>query len=121
EGNPEALERIFANLVDNALKFTPASGEVTLGSEFYNGEVIATVSDTGPGIAQQELHLIFEKYLRAAKDQFRTGVGLGLFIVQQLVNAHGGRIEVSSTPGISTRFSICLPAASRSADKPGTL
>ena len=114
-GNPEALERIFANLVDNALKFTPASGEVTLGSEFLNGEVIVTVSDTGPGIAQEELPLIFEKYLRAAKDQFRTGVGLGLFIVQQLVNAHGGRIEVASTPGISTRFSVCLPAASGSA------
>ena len=114
DGNPEALERIFANLVDNALKFTPASGEVTLDSEFHDGEVIASVSDTGPGIAQEELPLIFEKYLRAAKDQFRTGVGLGLFIVQQLVNAHGGRVEVASTPGISTRFSVYLPAASGS-------
>ena len=119
EGHPEALERIFANLVDNALKFTPASGEVTLGSELTDGEVIATVSDTGPGIAQEELPLIFEKYLRAAKDQFRTGVGLGLFIVQQLVKAHGGRIEVASTPGISTRFSVYLPTASRSAVQPG--
>jgi signal transduction histidine kinase len=119
EGHPEALERIFANLVDNALKFTPASGEVTLGSEFLNSEVIATVSDTGPGIAQEELPLIFEKYLRAAKDQFRTGVGLGLFIVQQLVNAHGGRIEVASTPGAGTCFSVYLPAASGSAVQPG--
>jgi signal transduction histidine kinase len=115
QGNPEALERIFANLVDNALKFTPAHGEVALGSGVYNGEVIATVVDNGIGIAQQELPLVFEKYRRAAKDQFRTGLGLGLFIVKQLVNAHGGRIEVASTPGMSTCFSVYLPAASGSA------
>jgi signal transduction histidine kinase len=121
EGNPEALERIFANLVDNALKFTPAHGTVTLGSELRGGEVVAMVADTGPGIAEQEFPLLFEKYSRAARDQFRTGVGLGLFIVKQLVNAHGGRVEVASMPGMNTCFSVYLPAAYCSTDPAGAL
>jgi signal transduction histidine kinase len=118
DGNPEALERIFANLVDNAIKFTPEGGEITLGGRFASGEVVATVSDTGVGIPEEEIPLIFDKYRRADKDQAQTGMGLGLFIVKELVQAHGGRIEVTSTPGASTCFSIYLTPASGSALEP---
>ena len=109
EGNPEALERVFANLLDNAMKFMAAPGIVTLGSKFCGGEVVITVADTGPGISREELPLMFEKYQRASKDQFRKGSGLGLFIAQELIKEHGGRIEVTSILGEGTCFTICLP------------
>jgi two-component system cell cycle sensor histidine kinase/response regulator CckA len=109
EGNPLALERVFANLLYNAMKFTPAQGYITLRSARYNGTVIATVADTGPGIAREEIPLLFEKYRRVEKDKYRGGSGLGLFIVKELVDAHGGRIEVESTLGMGTCFSVLLP------------
>jgi PAS domain S-box-containing protein len=109
EGNPLALERVFANLLNNAIKFTPAQGHLTVRSARHNGTVIATVADTGPGIAQEEIPLLFEKYRRAEKDKYRSGSGLGLFIVQKLVKAHGGRVEVASTLGRGTCFSVLLP------------
>jgi signal transduction histidine kinase len=118
ESSTEVLERVFANLVDNALKFTPERGQVTLAARFASGEVIATVTDTGVGIPERDLPLIFEKFRRAAEDQSRTGMGLGLFIVKELVQASGGRIEVASTPGAGTCFSIYLPPASGSALEP---
>jgi two-component system sensor histidine kinase BaeS len=111
DGNPEALERVFANLLDNAMKFMTAPGTVILRSEYCEGDVVATVTDTGPGIAQEELPQVFEKYRRAPEDEFRTGSGLGLFIVQELVKEHGGGVEVASTLGEGTCFSVRLPAA----------
>jgi signal transduction histidine kinase len=111
DGNPEALERVFANLLDNAMKFMTAPGTVILRSEYGEGGVVATVTDTGPGIAQEELPQVFEKYRRAPEDEFRTGSGLGLFIVQELVKEHGGGVEVASTLGEGTCFSVRLPAA----------
>jgi signal transduction histidine kinase len=111
DGNPEALERVFANLLDNAMKFMTAPGTVILKSKYCKQDVVATVTDTGPGIAQEELPQVFEKYRRAPKDQFRTGSGLGLFIVQELIKEHGGGVEVASTLGQGTCFSVRLPAA----------
>lgn len=66
--------------------------------------------DTGPGIAPDEIPYLFEKYWRAAKDQHREGQGLGLYIVKALAEAHGGTVQVESTRGVGTRFSVCLPA-----------
>jgi len=111
-GDPLALERAFANLLHNALKFTPAGGRVSLSSAQQNQEIVITVADTGPGIAAEELPLLFEKYRRAAATQQREGVGLGLFIVKALVEAHGGRIEAESTPGSGSCFAVFLPIAS---------
>jgi two-component system, OmpR family, phosphate regulon sensor histidine kinase PhoR len=109
-GDPVALERIFANLLHNALKFTPGAGQVTISSAQQNGAVVASVTDTGPGIAAQEIPLLFERYKQSQTSRNREGAGLGLFIVKSLVAAHHGRLEVKSTPGTGTCFSVFLPA-----------
>jgi len=111
EGDPVALERVFANLLHNALKFTPKAGQVTVHSARRNGEVVASVADTGPGLAPQEIPLLFEKYRQARGSRNREGAGLGLFIVKSLVEAHRGRVEVESTVGAGTRFAVFLPVA----------
>ncbi len=109
EGDPLALERIFANLIYNALKFTPKQGKVTISSSSRRGEAVATVADTGPGIPSEDIPLLFGKYQRARGARRKDGTGLGLFIVKTLVKAHDGRIEVESEPGAGTRFHIFLP------------
>jgi PAS domain S-box-containing protein len=110
EGNALALERIFANLLYNALKFTPAGGQVTLRPVVESEGVRVEVRDTGPGIVQAEIPLLFERYKRAGKDAYREGTGLGLFIVKALVTALGGRVEATSTLGAGSCFSVFLPA-----------
>jgi signal transduction histidine kinase len=110
-GNSVALERIVSNLVHNALKFTPAHERITLGSSSTTREFIASVTDTGPGIAQEDIPLLFEKYRRIEHPDTQEGSGLGLFIVKALVETHGGRIEVRSTPGLGACFSVILPIA----------
>jgi two-component system sensor histidine kinase VicK len=115
QGDPLALERIFANLLLNAFKFTPEGGQVTVRSALHSkDEVVVVVADSGPGIAPDEIPLIFEKYRRSERAQFQVGTGLGLFIVKTLVEAQGGRIEVQSTLGQGTRFFVFLPVASLS-------
>src|SRR5262249_53144342 len=110
EGDPVALERVFANLLHNGLKFTPEQGRVTVISAQRDREVMAAISDTGPGMAAAEIPLLFEKYWRAEHSKLQEGAGLGLFIVKALVEAHSGRVEVESTPGVGTCFSVFLPA-----------
>ncbi len=109
QGNVVALERVLSNLVHNALKFTSEEGQVTLSSSYTAGEVVATVTDTGPGIAPDDIPLLFEKYRRIERPEAQEGNGLGLFIVKALVEAHGGRIEVQSAPGQGSCFSVFLP------------
>ncbi|NOT53588.1 MAG: PAS domain S-box protein, partial [Deltaproteobacteria bacterium] len=96
EGDPIAMDRILANVVYNALKFTPPAGKVTVSSSLRGAEVVITVADTGPGIAAEEIPLLFEKYRRATGSRRKEGMGLGLFIVKTLVERHSGRIEVES-------------------------
>jgi len=110
-GDPLALERVFANLMDNALRFTPELGRVRVSSAWRNSEVVVAVADTGPGVAPEEIPGLFEKYQRAAASQHRKGSGLGLFIVKALVEAHRGRVEVESTLGNGSCFSVFLPIA----------
>jgi two-component system phosphate regulon sensor histidine kinase PhoR len=109
EGDHLALERIFANLVYNALKFTPKQGQVTISSASRHGEAVVTVADTGLGIPAEEIPILFGKYQRAAAARRKDGTGLGLFIVKTLLAAHGGRIEVESQPGSGTCFRVFLP------------
>ena len=108
-GDPLALERVFANLMDNALRFTPEPGRVRVSSAWRNSEVVVAVADTGPGVAPEEIPGLFEKYQRAAASQHRKGSGLGLFIVKALVEAHRGRVEVESNLGSGSCFSVFLP------------
>jgi signal transduction histidine kinase len=83
-----------------------------MSSAQQNQEIVVTVADTGPGITAEELPFLFEKYRRAVANQQREGVGLGLFIVKALVEAHGGRIKAESTLGSGSCFAVFLPVAS---------
>jgi PAS domain S-box-containing protein len=111
QGDALALERVFANLLHNALKFTPKTGQVTIRSAQHDSEVVAAIADTGSGIAPEEISTLFEKYRKTGASKNQEGIGLGLFIVKSLVGAHGGRVEVESTPGVGTCFSVFLPVA----------
>lgn len=111
KGDPLALDRIFSNLVYNALKFTPSGGTVTMSGEIYHDEVCVTISDTGPGIAAEELPTLFDKYQRTTGLRRKGGMGLGLFIVKTLVERQQGRVKVESTVGQGTRFHVILPMA----------
>ena len=114
EGDAVAIDRILSNLVYNALKFTPPEGKVTVSSALRGSEVMVTVDDTGPGIAAEEIPLLFEKYRRAVGSRRKEGLGLGLFIVKTLVERHGGRIEVESVVGSGTQFRVVLPLKGKS-------
>jgi len=121
-----ALERIFSNLIRNAIKFTPETGKITVCalrqtkarekessvSLAPEESVVVEVSDTGPGIAPEEIPLLFQKYRPATLTRSQDGTGLGLFIVKTFVEAHGGRVEVDSALGSGTCFRVILPIAS---------
>jgi signal transduction histidine kinase len=111
-GDALALERVFTNLVSNALKFTPPKGRVTLSSSRQGAAIVVTVADTGPGMSPEEIPALFQKYRRSTQSKAYEGVGLGLFIAKTLIDAHGGRIEVESTLGRGTCFSVYLPVMS---------
>jgi signal transduction histidine kinase len=112
QGDALALERVFTNLVTNALKFTPPKGRVTLSSTRQGAAIVVTVADTGPGMPPEEIPLLFQKYRRSTQSKAYEGVGLGLFITKTLIDAHGGHVEVESTLGQGTCFSVYLPVMS---------
>lgn len=116
-GDPDRLEQVVVNLLDNAFRFTAAGGSVTLRVEPAPEGVALSVQDTGPGIAPEELPYIWEKFYRGDKARVRTtgGSGLGLAIVKQIVELHGGRVEVDSQPGRGSTFRVFLPAAKEDA------
>jgi signal transduction histidine kinase len=107
------LRRILVNLVSNALKFTPKGGRVRLGAAREGSFVRVSVTDTGVGIAREDLHDIFDKYAQARSRATRSekGTGLGLYITRQLVELHGGKISVQSEVGRGSTFSFTIPVA----------
>ena len=106
----ERLGQVLANLVGNAVKFTPPGGRVAVEARDAGGEACVTVADTGPGIAADHLPNVFDRFWQARGTR-RAGAGLGLAIARGIVEAHGGRIWVESEPGIGTRFYFTLPFA----------
>lgn len=111
-GNRDALRRIFINLVDNALKYTPPGGQVRLSCEVHNRTARVTVADTGIGISPQDLPHIFDRFYKAShspQSKDDKGVGLGLSIAKALVEEHGGKIAVESVPQRGTTFNVTLP------------
>lgn len=100
----------LGNLLGNALKFTPASGLVSVCVTPTEGEVVFDIRDTGPGIPPEEIGHVFDRFWQARKTDKR-GIGLGLAIVKGIVEAHGGRLWVESTPGVGSTFSVALPRA----------
>ncbi|HYO16277.1 MAG TPA: ATP-binding protein, partial [Thermoanaerobaculia bacterium] len=108
EGDRYRLLQVFANLVGNALKFTPLEGTVTVGADrLGTGEVRFFVADTGPGILEEDLPHLFEAYWTSPSHR-EPGSGLGLAISKRIVAAHGGRIWVESEPGVGSVFSFTL-------------
>ena len=105
------LEQAFVNLIDNAIKFSPAGETVHIATEQTQAEIIVRFKDHGVGIAKSHLPRLFERFYRVDKARSRKlgGTGLGLAIVKHIVQAHQGRIEVDSTPGQGTIFTIHLP------------
>ena len=110
-GDPHRLHQIAANLVANAVKYTPPGGTVTVTVDHAGGSVRLVVADTGPGIEPDELPHLFDRFWRGRAATGTPGSGVGLTVVAELVRAHGGRIEVTSTPGTGTAFTVCLPEA----------
>ncbi len=110
--DPERLQRILANLLSNALKYSPPDTEVTLSFVVRDGEVVTLVTDGGAGIAPEELPRLFQRYYRAAAGrERREGLGLGLYITRLLVEAQDGRIWAQSEVGVGSTFSFSLPIA----------
>jgi len=105
----ERLIQAIANLVGNAAKFTGRGGAVRLHARTLGNDVAIDVEDTGPGIAADELPYVFERYWHKARGGSERGSGLGLAIAKGIVDAHGGRIEVRSTVGVGTVFTIVVP------------
>jgi two-component system phosphate regulon sensor histidine kinase PhoR len=107
----DRLAQVLMNLLDNAIKFTPEDGRIAVGWRTVNGEVEVTVADTGPGISAADLPHVFERFYKAdrARPAVPGGSGLGLAIAKHIVEAHGGRIRVASTPGAGTTFAFTVP------------
>lgn len=124
----ELFERAVANLVDNALKFCPAGGRITLSAAAADGQLEVAVADTGPGIPAPDLPHLFDRFYQSrasvAPATGEGGKGLGLAIVKRIAELHGGSVEVRSVVGEGTRVRLRLPqqpavAAANGAGKPG--
>jgi len=112
----EDLKQVWTNLISNGIRYTPPGGTVVASLDERDGEVVGTVSDTGIGIAADDLPRIFEEFYRThqAKEMVEHGTGLGLPIVRQIIETYGGSIDVDSTLGQGTTFQFTLP---RSAER----
>jgi two-component system NtrC family sensor kinase len=109
-GNPVRLRQLVANLLGNAIKYTPVGGKVAISAEAESDQVIIRIADNGPGIPPAELPYIFDKFYRASNVPSDTpGTGLGLAIVKSIVENHQGRIWPESTLGQGTIFTVVLP------------
>jgi signal transduction histidine kinase len=104
------LAQAIANLLDNAVKYTPARGTVSLTVDTHDAGAIVTVADTGIGIPADELPRIWERLYRGDRSRSERGLGLGLSLVKAIAEAHGGTVSVESAPGQGSRFMLHLPA-----------
>ena len=105
----ERVLQVASILLDNAVKHTPDGGSVTVTVEEEDGGVALAVSDTGVGIAEDQLPLVFERFYRADSARAEEGVGLGLSIARQIAEAHGGTVEARSKLGVGSTFVLLLP------------
>jgi len=112
-GNEDQLIRLILNLLDNALCYTPPGGRIALDGALDGANVMICVSDSGPGIAPEHLPRLFDRFFRGDRSRGRAqgGSGLGLAIAQSIAQVHGGRIDVESTVGRGSAFTVVLPVA----------
>jgi len=117
---PIAAKVALANILDNAVKFSPAGGQVRIAVEAVDGEAVIAVSDAGPGVAPEEAERLFQPFYRgrASRSTGAAGVGLGLAISRVLIQRHGGRISLDPPDQLGAKFSVHLPRAERLAGDP---
>lgn len=116
-GDADRLSQVITNLVDNALKYTPAGGNVSIKAGQEDGKIEITISDTGAGISSADLPHIFDRFYQTDKSRrggTAHGVGLGLAIAREIILAHHGSLDVSSSPGLGSTFLVKIPI-----DRPG--
>jgi len=107
----QRVQQVLMNLIHNAIKFTPPGGEIVVGARLQEGLATVWVSDTGVGIAQEDLPRIFERFYKADRSRSGGGTGLGLAIAKHVVQAHGGRLWAESREGHGSTFYFTLPVA----------
>jgi len=107
--DPAALDELVSNLVDNAVRYTPPGGSVTVEVNATVDEAAIVVRDTGPGISPEDLEQIFEPFYRGQAQKSIPGTGLGLPITKRIAEAHGGRVEVQTDLGKGSAFLVFLP------------
>ena len=108
-GDRVRIRQVLSNLIDNAVKYSSAGEAVAVDVAAQNGTVLVDVRDTGPGIPRDQQVLIFEKFGRVRGGQTKPGTGLGLFIARSIAEAHGGTVDVRSTLGEGSTFTLSLP------------
>lgn len=108
-GDRRKFQRVFANLLDNAIKCTASGGNITVSAGKTHKEVIIAVRDTGIGISSEEIPHIFDRFYRVDKSRSIPGAGLGLSLVRAIVRRHGGEVKVSSSPSLGSTFTVVLP------------
>jgi signal transduction histidine kinase len=114
EGDELRLEQVFQNLLQNAVKYSPEGGTVDMRVEQRGDQACVMVADRGIGIPQEALPLLFRRFYRAGNVQAQhiSGIGIGLYVVKEIVDLHGGQIDVASQEGVGSTFTICLPIQS---------
>jgi len=110
QGNLQLLQRMLANLLDNAFKYSKRDSHINVSVNSSGDSILVSVRDEGIGISQQDLKKIFDRFFRCDESRSKTGCGLGLSLVRAVAIAHGGNIDVSSKPGDGSEFRIILPA-----------
>ena len=105
------MDRVFINLIGNAIKYTPPTGRVSVQTSSQNGTVEVRIKDTGPGIPTEQQHQLFGKYQRLSLAAQTEGTGLGLFIAKSMIDAHGGIVRVESAANQGATFIVSLPVA----------
>ena len=108
-GDPRRLHQVVTNLLANAAKYTPEGGSVTIRASMDGSDAVLEVADTGPGIPDDERPLVWERFYRGKSGRLADGSGIGLAVVKELVDAHGGQVGVDEAPGGGARFTIRLP------------
>jgi signal transduction histidine kinase len=109
EADPSQIQRVFENLLTNALQHNPPGLQIVLAAATEDHHIRCAVRDNGVGITPEESNTLFDRYRRGNQSRYRPGIGLGLYLCKQIVTAHGGEIGVTSSPGEGATFWFTLP------------
>lgn len=109
-GSPALLSQLWVNLLNNAIKFTPENGRISISAHQKDNNLLVSIQDTGCGMTEEQLTHIFHRYYQGNRSRSSAGLGLGLSIAHRIVELCGGQIEVESKPEAGSRFTVILPA-----------